>query len=317
MGPDGVPDVSVVVCTFNRAEALEEALESLACQSVERMKYEILVVDNGSTDDTQERIEAFRKKHPDLTVVSVYEPVHGLAYARNRGFKEARGRYVAYIDDDARAHRDWVGCAIDLFRRVRPTPMCVGGKVLPIYQNPRPPWFKDDYETRTFGPVSRFLSKGEDFSGSNMIWRKEVLEEFGGFDVRLGVRGDYLLLGEETALFEKLWESTERACFYYSPELVVYHVVPAWKMKVSYQWKRAFSWGKSWALVHGPDSSWDKAKFLAHTFSLMMKRTAVAFKEIRKYSFYQNWLVEMFKPVIGDAGRVAGCVGLNIPIKQR
>lgn len=195
--------------------------------------------------------------------------------------------------------------------------MCVGGMILPIYKAPKPPWFKDDYETRTLGPVSKFLSKGENFSGSNMIWRKEVLEEFGGFDVRLGVKGVRLAVGEETMLFERIWSTVKEPLFYYSPELKIYHVVPAWKMKVYYQLKRAFSTGQCWYLVYGPTSFQDRITLFVWLGASIIRKTIMGFKELKKYPHYQNWLLETFRPIARDAGRAAACVGINVPFRQR
>ena len=102
---------------------------------------------------------------------------------------------MAYIDDDAKASPDWLNVAFEIINSITPAPLCLGGPIYPFYLTPKPIWFKDEYEVRSWGPDSRWLSKGESFSGSNMIWKKEVFITFGGFPNRQGCsKGiDYLL----------------------------------------------------------------------------------------------------------------------------
>ena len=145
------PDVklTVVVCTFNRADFLAETLRSLASQTLAEAQLEVLVVDNNSTDNTPEVVNAFRKKIVSLR--SLHESRQGLSYARNRGWQEARGLLVSYIDDDARAEPDWCERIVEAFEIVTPPPVCVGGPINPYYQTTPPPWFRDGFELRSWG----------------------------------------------------------------------------------------------------------------------------------------------------------------------
>ena len=94
-----IPRLSVIVCTFNRASALERCLESLRAQHADPATFEVLVIDNASPDDTRERVE--RYLNGPLPCRYVFEPVQGLSHARNRGAREAAAPYVTYLDDDA------------------------------------------------------------------------------------------------------------------------------------------------------------------------------------------------------------------------
>lgn len=311
------PAISAIVCTFERGKLLDGALKSLARQSISDELYEVIVIDNGWSDNGLKIVKLFKKEYPKYNIISVKEPKRGLGYARNAGIRYGKGKYIAYMDDDARADADWLKRGLEAFEEVEPTPMCVGGRIVPLWGSERPHWFKEEYEERTWGPVPRFLSKGESFSGSNMIWRKDVLEAFGGFDVRVGVKGSYLSTGEETRLFEKIWDSVERPVFYYCPELVVYHMVPAWKMRVSYRFKRAFSWGQSWYLVNGPRLEMGRLILLWRIVHSIARKASLAVRNIRQYPYYQNWLVERISPLIGELGRLMACLGFVIPVKQR
>src|SRR5262249_12305360 len=163
-------------------------LVSLVEQSLQKSMYEIVVVDNGSTDETVAVVKEFQIPFP--TIVLVSEPIQGLGHARNTGFKHARGRYAAFIDDDCLAVKDWLQNVLDCYEQVRPEPWGVGGLIVPIYNAPKPAWFKDSYETDSWGEQPRFLRKGESFTGCNMSFKKGIIEQYGGFDARLDMKGD-------------------------------------------------------------------------------------------------------------------------------
>jgi len=129
-------DVSVVVCTYNRARLLAEALASLVRQQTgDRFQYEVLVVDNGSTDETPQVVaEAARlpaaaggRSSGPQSVRWVREPRPGVAAARNCGVGNARGRWIAFFDDDQIAEPDWLAHLVEVARRTGAA--CVGGTV--------------------------------------------------------------------------------------------------------------------------------------------------------------------------------------------
>ena len=310
--------ISVVVCTYNRANMLAGALESLVQQTVDKGSYEIIVVDNGSTDATSEVTRNFQARYRVCNIMLVREDRLGLAYARNAGSRQARGNYVAFMDDDARASPNWLDIALRCFEEVQPPPIGIGGPILPLYDSPKPTWFKDEYEIRSWGEQPRFLKQGETFSGSNMILRKEILEVYGGFDVRLGVQGEYLGMCEETALFMKIWQLKDDAVFYYSPRLVMFHAVPSHRMTVSYPLKRAFSWGQSWYLMEGPKSVQGRLRLFLGMLISIARLSRLALLHRREYSaYYQNWIVESCGPIARETGRLAASLGLFIPMRQR
>jgi glycosyltransferase involved in cell wall biosynthesis len=196
----GMFQLSVVVCTYNRADMLSTALESLVQQTLDKRLYEVIVVDNASSDATPEVLRGLRARYGEWNIVLAREDRLGLGYARNAGVREARGAYVAFMDDDAWADKDWLKLALGCFEYVKPTPFVVGGPILPFYDSPRPAWFKDEYEIRTWGQKPRFLRQGESFSGSNIIFNKDIIETYGGFDVQVGMKGYHLSVGVETNL---------------------------------------------------------------------------------------------------------------------
>ena len=104
--PNMIP-LSIVIATFNRSAYLLRTLESLAGQTLPAQEFEILVVNNNSTDDTPAVFAGFARQHPELRLRMVAEPVQGISYARNRGVAEAKGECIVFIDDDEEAVPDF------------------------------------------------------------------------------------------------------------------------------------------------------------------------------------------------------------------
>ena len=122
---------SIAICTLNRAADLKEALLSLLRQSYPD-PYEVIVVDNGSTDETRQVVEEYGKL-VSIPVRYVYEERLGLSVARNRAIREASGEYVLFLDDDAIASEHWIAEIVALFER-NPRIGCVGGKIEPLWE---------------------------------------------------------------------------------------------------------------------------------------------------------------------------------------
>lgn len=240
--------LSVVVCTYNRSDLLRYCLQSLTEQTLNHAFYEVLIVDNNSTDATQDIASEFAARHPNFRVI--VETTLGLSYARNRGWKEARGRYVAYIDDDAKAYPDWCERIVQGFEQHGEHTVAVGGQYIPWYEITPPKWFANEFETITFGDEAGFRSTPDarfGFGGANMAFRKDILEEYGGFHADYGMSGNKLKLGEETELFIRIYK--DHPYFWYDPELRISHWVPKWKMKIAYRIRRSFKSGVTTAII--------------------------------------------------------------------
>lgn len=240
------PLISVVVCTYNRANLLPSCLQSLAEQTLDKSLYEVIVVNNNSTDNTQEIAEGFVRRHSNFRLVN--EPVQGLSHARNRGYSEAKGEYVAYIDDDAKATSEWCERILNAFKTVSPLPVAVGGQIHPWYETAPPAWFTDDFEIRTWGNEKGFLKPPRaqyGFSGSNMAFPKDVLQAYGGFSLDYGIVGGKLRMGEDAELFTRIYN--KEPWFWYDPSIKVFHWVPKRNMRVFYRFWRAYKCGESGA----------------------------------------------------------------------
>jgi glycosyltransferase involved in cell wall biosynthesis len=309
--------ISAVVCTYNRASLLAGALDSLVQQSLDSHNYEIMVVDNACTDETPAVVRALQEEHPEHNIVSIYESKQGLGHARNAALEHARSKYVAYLDDDALANPDWLKHAVELFETIKPTPICVGGPILPFYTTPKPTWFKDKYETRSYGSEPRFLREGEPFTGANMVWSKEVAQSLGGFSTSLGPKGTYLWLGDETALFDRVWRSYAQPSLYYSPELSVRHLVTPYQMTVAYRLKWELVYGQARQQIYSAKSLRGRLLELVKLSWGIAKVGALALWQATTYEHWQNWLVEGWGPVARKLGIVCGILGLTVLTQRR
>ncbi len=229
--------LSIIICTYNRSSWLRVCLNSLLPQCQDD-SVEVLVVDNNSTDDTASVVREFSDRCPHVKYVP--EPAQGLSYARNRGIKEALGRIVAYIDDDGRAHPDWVRTILKFFEGT-PNASGVGGPYYAFSSVTIPPWFPKEYGNKSLGEEARLLQSGEWLSGTNMIFTKDALVEIGGFDTSIGMSGTKISYGEETNLVMKLRERGKLV--YYCPEMRVDHAILPYKLRLSWLLRSNFSSG--------------------------------------------------------------------------
>ena len=233
------PLLSVIVCTYNRQDLLPLCLQCLADQTLDKSFYEVVIINNNSTDSTQLVAQGFVDKQENFCLV--VETKQGLSHARNRGWREAKGEYIAYIDDDAKARPDWCERILQAFKTVTPNTVCVGGPILAWYETAPPEWFPEDLESFDWGDSPGFLQPPQSrfgFCGSNMIFPKNILQEYGGFSVDYGMVGEKMGLAEESHLFFRLYK--DHYLFWYDPEMIVEHWVPAVKFNIIHILKRAF-----------------------------------------------------------------------------
>lgn len=311
------PEISVVICTLNRVSLLKQAIRSLRKQTLSPDAFEIIVVDNGSTDGTGDSIRNMQKTYPNPRIRLVTEPVGGLGFARNRGVKEALGQYVAFLDDDAQAEAHWLARAMRCFDRITPSPLAVGGPIYPLYQGEKPAWFKDMYESDSKGNRERYLKKGETMSGSNMVMRKDTIIAFGCFPTDVGMKGTNISVGEETRLFEKIWRTVrEENIFYYAPGLVVYHMVFDYKLRVIYRLKRYMVSGEAWYLRNKTDSRLHNIFLGVQSIGAFIVYSFLAIARAVGYRNVRQWIVEQLEIPVTCIGAFAAGIGIVFSVKQ-
>lgn len=202
---------------------MPDALLSLTKQMLSKEHFEIIVINNNSTDTTEEVALSFEKENPEYQYQYHIEKSQGLSYARNKGIEVAKGEIIAFIDDDAIAEPDYaeqIVQAVDSY----PEMDAFGGKVLPIYPDKQQPAWMSKYIQGVVSKVD-YGEKIEAFDkkkypvGCNMIFRKEIFDELGGFNVDLKYRSD------DKFIFLKLREHHKKIL--YAPGIVVHHNIDA------------------------------------------------------------------------------------------
>jgi glycosyltransferase involved in cell wall biosynthesis len=254
--------ITVIVCTHNRCDLLERTLNGIAAQVVpEPFKWEVLVVDNNSSDRTREVVESFCVKDPARFRL-VSEQQQGLSHARNAGIRNARGKILAFTDDDISVDSGWLW---NLTSSLHSQEWAgAGGVIVPVCSGFLPNWLPiDDFQTlgvfagfylgTTAGPLRRPPY------GGNMAYRREIFEAYGGFRVDLGRSGSNLQGREEIEFANRLLHLGEK--LHYEPDAVVRHLIPASRMSKSYVLRWYYCNGRSEIVDLGPptDARWKLA----------------------------------------------------------
>lgn len=233
---------TVVIPTFNRAPSLLRLLEGLAAQKCDPESFEIVVVDNNSTDATKSACEEWSQRHPLRRLRYVREREQGLSSSRNRGMREAKADIVCILDDDAVPVPQWLGSILTGFADARVG--CVGGPEIPEYGGQeRPPWLQGELQGLIGGywlpydsptPVHRTETYPW---GGNVAIRKSVFDQVGPFRIDLDPAGTIRILGGETELISRINRSGWKVM--YVPSAAVYHTVPPRKLSKAYLFQEA------------------------------------------------------------------------------
>ncbi|GAB2671462.1 glycosyltransferase [Paenibacillus thermoaerophilus] len=242
--------VTVAICTCNRERDLPETLESVRFQNYPAGDYEILIVDNNSSDRTADIAREYAAATPNARYAM--EPEPGLSHARNRAIAEARGELLLFLDDDAVARPDWISGLAACFEDE--SVACAGGKIVPDWETASPPdWLPEDYYSYytilDYADGVTEMNAGAVPYGANMAFRTDVLRKHGGFRTDLGRVGGKLLSGEESELIRRL-KRTHKVL--YTPHAVVRHKIAAERINRKWFLRRLY-WQGVTDLVHSAD----------------------------------------------------------------
>ncbi len=242
--------LSVIIPTLNHSAFLKDAVESVICQDFPRSRYEIIIIDNGSTDDTKIVVESFLTANtPDIRYF--FEKRPGLHIGRHLGAKVARGDILIFADDDIIATPTWLSSIWYTFKEFNA--VLVGGNNLPLYESGSQEWLNYFWLQCKSGKYLGFLSlinfkkEIQEISplyifGCNFSIRKDILFKVGGFHPDkmpqdlIRFRGD-----GETYVSRQIKDLGLKAFFH--PGATVYHRVPASRMTKEYFCRRSFEMG--------------------------------------------------------------------------
>lgn len=230
-------NVTVILCTFNRCQVLAKALDSVGASIVpDSVAWEVLVVDNNSSDQTREMVEDFCCRYPGHFRY-LFEPQQGKSHALNAGIREARGKVLAFTDDDVTVGPTWLNSLTEALDSGEWAG--AGGRTLPERGFSPPRWLS--LEGRyALAPLAIFdrgphgCELTETPFGNNMAYRKEMFEKYGGFRIDLGPRPGSRgpQKSEDSEFGWRLLAAGER--LRYEPSAVVYHAVPESRVQKKY-----------------------------------------------------------------------------------
>lgn len=288
--------ISVVICTYNRANLLADVLQTLCRQTLDHAEYEVIIVDNNSTDDTATVSQSFATSYPNVRFCC--EARQGLSLARNRGWQEAKGDYVGYIDDDCKAPEHWLATAKMIIQTVAPT--VFGGPYFAFYATHKPPWFKDSYGSNVPSNKAHVCVDSQ-LTGGNLFIRRDLLAATGGFNATFGMIGPKSGYGEESELFQRIRHYQADAIFYYDPALYVRHLVRPAKMNLSWQLRNRFVHGRYNYRVYAAASPYLVHRQLRQRFQQELPRSLICHLRSlfgfspsarARYPYYQQYLCE-------------------------
>jgi glycosyltransferase involved in cell wall biosynthesis len=246
-------DATILICTYNRAAYLAPTLDSLAGSAVRGFTWDVLVVDNNSSDRTRQVVEERIGRFP-VPLRYMFEGRQGKSNALNTGMRAAHAAVIVFTDDDVVVGPDWLQQSVQPMLE-RADIDYTGGPVRPIWTAPRPSWLNEAgnlggaLAVKDHGPEP-FVFEDERKTplGVNMAVRRRLIERIGGFRPDLGRNGRSLLGQEQAEFFYRSRAAGGRGL--YVPAMVLEHVVPASRLTRSY-FRRWWYWkGVSHARVH-------------------------------------------------------------------
>ena len=231
-------NISVIVTTHNRKDMLSGLLES--CFSQTCKPFEIIVVDNASTDGTFD----FLKTRFSGRIKIVKEEKKGHSYARNRGVETAGGDVLAFIDDDAIADKDWCFAIKRAFNETGADG--VGGKALPKWENEPPLYLKYSLKAQRYIGIfdlgDKIIPIDDYLIGTNMAFKKGLFKRFGLFQTKVGRYGRRLTGSDDVEFCNRI---IPEAKLFYDPRIIVLHKMPVSRTRINYLINIAFSNGIS------------------------------------------------------------------------
>lgn len=238
---------SVIVCTYNRDAYIYNTLKCIATNDFPTNDYEIVVVNNNSTDNTEQECIRFRNDFTKTNFLYIIEHQQGLSFARNRGIQESKGDFVIFLDDDAYVASDYLKNLRQVLLQQTDI-FAFGGKITPLYESGKEPYWMSP----RLAPVVSAIDLGNDVIqfpknsypiGANMGFRRSCIEQVGYFNTSLGRTKKNLIGGEEKDFFARIRDS--KLAIYYVPTALAQHVIPASRTTEEYVVKMAYGVGAS------------------------------------------------------------------------
>lgn len=238
---------SFITCTYNRAQFLPRTLTALCEQTLRGRDYEIILIDNNSTDNTEQVYKTFAQQYETRQIHYFKEVNQGLSHALNRGIQEAGGEYIIYIDDDETISKKHLERLSEYIKDL-PDAKLFASPVIPIYEGKEPKWMSI-FTQRLIGGYFysgkdvKILGKSSYPGTGHTIIKRELYTQYGVYNTELGRKGGSLIGAEDKDMAFRLIENNIKC--YYLPNIPIYHHIPAYKQTNEFFSKTTYSIGKS------------------------------------------------------------------------
>lgn len=234
--------VTVAIPTYNRARFLRETLAGVTAQDFGADKYEILVIDNNSTDTTREVVDAFATSVPAPRYI--LETQQGLDYGRNRAVREAKGDIILFADDDILVQPDWIRqMAAPLLADDRRKIGAVGGEVIPVFPDGQPDWIREWHAPLRFRPDAGPLERRHSPMGANLAFPRWVFDRLGLFHTALDRAAGNYFSGGDSEMIRRVRAAGLEVWFV--PAAAVKHQMPSSRTTFRYARRHAFDSARS------------------------------------------------------------------------
>jgi glucosyl-dolichyl phosphate glucuronosyltransferase len=297
---------SIIIPTHNRGDVLLLCLEAISQLEADPSSFEIIVVDNASTDHTKDACTAFIDSHPNLFIRYIFEGTQGVSYARNRGVKESQGEFICLLDDDSPPFPKWLDILLSPFSD--PTVGCTGGPSIPNFQGQEvPDWLLGDLQGLLSGyglpyseptPVSRW----ENYPLScNMAIRRTLFDDLGYFRTDLDRIGNRALAAGDTEMVDRIYKANWKVM--YVPDAPVNHFVPPARLNKTYIYRIGRGLAESHIILTAnrnplqilrwfASDTWYALRMFLRFILALIKRSPLWFDDYMRF-----WMVEMRIPI--------------------
>ncbi len=255
------PKISIIICSYNRDDVLADNIHSFIKDKTDPNVYEIVVVDNNSTDNTESLMQSIIAENPGYQIKYIKELNQGASHARNRGIRDTKAPLVAFADDDVIAGENLIAEWLNFFEEY-PDAVGLGGRIKVQFDAPRPKWMPEILMT-LFGK-HYYGKKEKKYTGSqypysgNTVYKRSILDKSGLFNTEMGRKGGSLDGGEEKELFFRIAAINDRV--YYVPQAYLWHRVGEKRLTQEYVKGQAVGIGKSIAIMLNNESVGVKLK---------------------------------------------------------
>lgn len=250
-------DVTVIICSCNRCDSLAKVLQGLEVQEIPQgTAWEVLIVDNNSTDGTRDVVESYIKKCPGMFKYR-FEERQGKSFALNTAITESKSRILAFTDDDVHVDPNWLSGLLSTFAQF--DCVGVGGRIVPEWTHDKPAWLQLRGPYRLMAAIVRFDFGLEPCEidtppfGANMAFKTEMFAKYGLFRTDLGPTVGNQMRGEDTEFCRRLIAAGESLI--YAPNAVVYHPVEKPRTEKSFFLSWYFDYGRALIRNNGIDKN--------------------------------------------------------------